>query len=198
MGYNPFKPHMSFSGAGPTNISSSSTIPTSSSSNTNKSSIGKDQLSSPTPVIIPPIDPAEEDVMSDAINEAFALLMSGMSTGNNGEEQEEKEQEERVNTAISTVMKMLKNAYQKPQDSKLRTVRMMNEAFQSRVLSVPGGLELMLSAGFSIQECPPEPGAGITDDMEHVLYLKHDSSERANIMLAYTLHRLSELQEESR
>lgn len=129
--------------------------------------------------------------MTEAVDDAFAQLLS---IGNVDDPQSE----EKVNTAISTIQKMLNNLQKKKQELKFRSIRLMNEAFQAKVVSVPGGLELMMAAGFVLVEAPVEGAAAAaaagTEEGELTLYLKHDMSPQSEAMLDYTIRRLNELQ----
>lgn len=56
--------------------------------------------------------------------------------------------QERGRTAVTTVLKMVCNLHNSPGDLKLRSIRVSNKAFQSKVASVPGGAALLLAAGY--------------------------------------------------
>lgn len=43
---------------------------------------------------------------------------------------------------------MLLNLYNNKNDAKFRTINLSNKAFQSKLASVPGGVELLLAAGY--------------------------------------------------
>lgn len=130
--------------------------------------------------------------MAESVDDAFAQLLS---IGNVDDPQSE----EKVNSAISTIQKMLNNLQKNKQELKFRSIRLMNEAFQAKVVSVPGGLELMMAAGFVLVEAPVDGaavaavGAGV-EEGELTLYLKHDMSQQSEAMLDYTIRRLHELQ----
>lgn len=51
--------------------------------------------------------------------------------------------------AVTTVLKMVSNLHNNPEDLKLRSIRVSNKAFQSKVASVPGGAALLLAAGYA-------------------------------------------------
>lgn len=51
--------------------------------------------------------------------------------------------------AVTTVHKMISNLHNNPSDLKLRSIRVGNKAFQSKVAAVPGGAELLLAAGYA-------------------------------------------------
>lgn len=66
-----------------------------------------------------------------------------------------------------------------------RSIRLLNEAFQTRVASVPGGLEVFLAAGFVL--------ADEAVDGEEVTFLKHDMSLQSERKLDYAVHRIRSL-----
>jgi hypothetical protein len=70
------------------------------------------------------------------------------------------EQEEtRVQTALSTVEKMLRNLADNPTDTKPRRVRMANPNFKSKVVDVEGAVQLFEAAGFAIVSETPKEAA---------------------------------------
>ena len=101
---------------------------------------------------------------------------------------------ERVQTALCTVEKMLSSlraavaANNSEALVKMRSVRVMNSAFQSKVASVSGGTELMEAAGFELQDdaSPGEQGG-------RELFLKHSLGQLELVKLRYTIARLKEL-----
>ena len=109
-------------------------------------------------------------------------------------EQASPEDGERVQTALVTVEKMLSSlraavvADNADAQGKMRSVRVMNSAFQSRVASVSGGTELMEAAGFVLQD-DASPGAQGGNE----LFLKHNLGPQELVKLRYTIARLKEL-----
>lgn len=69
-----------------------------------------------------------------------------------------------------------------------RSIRLMNDNFQSKVASVAGAVELMMAAGFELVT---------QDDDTHDVFLRHDMSPINEHRLDYTLQRLTELQQEN-
>ena len=75
---------------------------------------------------------------------------------------------------LITLMKILDNVIQKPFDSKVRSIRLGNPAFEKKVASRKGGIDFLLACGF-VQETPPPPLlAKGTEPSETFLVLKDD------------------------
>lgn len=55
--------------------------------------------------------------------------------------------------AVSTVSRMIQNLATAPEDPKLRSIRVSNKAFQSKVAAVSGGAELLVAAGYAYRSC---------------------------------------------
>jgi len=200
---------LSFSGAGPSASAATSTNNTSGGASTATANVNRGGFPAPGIVSNPTTaaaaaaitlsqGPDYEDTseMSEAVDDAFAQLLS---IGNVDDPQSE----EKVNSAISTIQKMLNNLQKNKQELKFRSIRLMNEAFQNKVVSVPGGLELMMAAGFALVEAPMETSVTATAvavagaeeaELTLTLYLKHDMSQQSEAMLDYTVRRLQELQ----
>ncbi|CAN0157770.1 unnamed protein product [Scytosiphon promiscuus] len=60
-------------------------------------------------------------------------------------------------TAVSTMLKMMKNMSLKSSEDKFKRIRLGNANFHSKVGGVDGGLEVMTAAGFSLQTDGDEP-----------------------------------------
>lgn len=120
----------------------------------------------------------------DVVNAAMQRLL----------EQSSPEDGERVQTALVTVEKMLSSlraavaTNNADAQGKMRSVRVMNSAFQSRVASVAGGTELMEAAGFVLQD-DASPGALGGNE----LFLRHNLGPQELVKLRYTIARLKEL-----
>ena len=55
---------------------------------------------------------------------------------------------ERVRAALTTIQKIAANILANPGDEKYRTLKVDNKAVKEKVLSCPGGREMLLSTGF--------------------------------------------------
>ena len=62
----------------------------------------------------------------------------------------------------------------------------MNENFQSKVAGLSGAVELMMAAGFEL----------VTEAGTQEIFLRHDMTMTNEQKLEYTLHRLTELQQD--
>ncbi|CBJ30220.1 conserved unknown protein [Ectocarpus siliculosus] len=60
-------------------------------------------------------------------------------------------------TAVTTMLKMMKNMTAKSSDDKFKRIRLGNANFNSKVGGIDGGLEVMTAAGFSLQTDGDEP-----------------------------------------
>jgi hypothetical protein len=108
--------------------------------------------------------------------------------------------------AVSTVQKMLHNLHSSPGEQKLRSIRVSNKAFQSKVAAVPGGVELLLAAGYAYsgggdpvassgaerQAALPEAGAGAPEASAPELFLVHRMDGPGARRLGYTLYRYAD------
>lgn len=112
------------------------------------------------------------------VDDAFAMLLSLSD-----------DEQERVKVAVQTVQKMLQNLYSNRSEVKFRTIRLSNKAFQSKVGSVPGAIELLLAGGFVLHE------NGVESDSPGESLLQHPMSSFGLCKLEYTLSRLQELLE---
>jgi hypothetical protein len=110
--------------------------------------------------------------------------------------------------AVSTVQKMLLNLHSNPGEQKLRSIRVSNKAFQSKVAAVPGGVELLLAAGYAYsggggdaatstaaegQTTAPEAGSGAAESSVQELFLVHCMDGPGARRLGYTLYRYAVL-----
>jgi hypothetical protein len=105
--------------------------------------------------------------------------------------------------AVSTVQKMLLNLHSNPGEQKLRSIRVSNKAFQSKVAAVPGGVELLLAAGYAYSgggsdpatsgavegSAAQETGAGAAEASVQELFLVHRMDGPGARRLGYTLYR---------
>lgn len=167
MGYNPFKPHMSFSGAGPT--AGAEGTPRSSSGGQASATEGAQQQQQDYTHEV-----TEGDV--DAVNEALGMLMSAAEADPS-----------LVESAIATAAKMLKALADNRDEAKFRSIRLANAAFQNKVAACPGGIELFLAAGFTVETEAVE-ATGETE-----AFLKHSTSPPSWSQLCYTLQRISDM-----
>ncbi|GAX27393.1 hypothetical protein FisN_23Hh148 [Fistulifera solaris] len=77
---------------------------------------------------------------------------------------------------LITLMKIIDNILQKPSDPKVRTIRLQNAAFASKVGSRKGGIEFLLACGFERSIAPaPLLNTGSGDEQ---LVLKDDHQSR--------------------
>ncbi|GLE04873.1 hypothetical protein PINS_up013854 [Pythium insidiosum] len=88
----------------------------------------------------------------------------------------------RAITAAETIMKMLKNILQSPQEDKYRRVRLSNASIQAKLVSVRGALELLLESGFVQRELDGE--MYLVMDAEQVSTLRIQSAiDRTEVAL---------------
>eukprot|EP01042_Synura_sphagnicola_P000498 gene498-531_t len=113
-------------------------------------------------------------------------------------------------TALRTVRKILLNLLESPLDPKLQSIRVTNPSFQKKVVSCPGGLDLLCAAGFDLAEEPIAVGSAENNDAAYAgkdsedggrregdtvipteTYLRYldPASERAAVLLRYTADR---------
>lgn len=91
---------------------------------------------------------------------------------------------------VDTVVKMLTNLATSPDEPKFRSIRLSNKNFSSKVAEVEGGLELIMCAGFVLEE---ESIAG----GEPETFLRHRGTATQDSLsrqLAFTLARLRDTQ----
>ncbi|RLN67415.1 hypothetical protein BBJ28_00013097 [Nothophytophthora sp. Chile5] len=70
----------------------------------------------------------------------------------------------RAITAAETLAKILSNVVQNPQEEKFRKIRLSNAAIQSKLVAVPGAVDLLEEAGFLRLEMEGEPYLMLTAD----------------------------------
>lgn len=107
-------------------------------------------------------------------------------------------EQERGRVAVTTVSRMIQNLAAAPEDPKLRSIRVSNKAFQSKVAVVPGGAELLVAAGYAYRTCSTGTSGGAATDQvrgegegegEGELFLVHDMDKGGRGKLHYTLSR---------
>ncbi|KAL3660247.1 hypothetical protein V7S43_014778 [Phytophthora oleae] len=70
----------------------------------------------------------------------------------------------RAITAAETLIKMLANVVKKPQEEKFRKIRLSNATIQSKLVAVPGAVDILREAGFSRMEIDGEVYLMLTAD----------------------------------
>ncbi|KAG7379985.1 hypothetical protein PHYPSEUDO_007894 [Phytophthora pseudosyringae] len=70
----------------------------------------------------------------------------------------------RAIAAAETLIKMLTNVVKNPQEEKFRKIRLSNAAIQSKVVAVPGAVDILAEAGFSRMELDGEVYLMLTAD----------------------------------
>lgn len=208
LGYNVFQPHLSFAGASSSNTSATADVASTSGSSFSVLNSNPVSQSSSSGALS---DATQTREMAETVDDALALLMSGATLVDPADCAALALVEAQVDTAISTVMKMLTSLHKNKHELKYRSIRLMNDSFQIRVARVTGGLDLMLAAGFQIvsssssssENNPVTNGnnnntaAAVVAAAEEELYLRHDMTVGNEQRLDYTLHRLIELQTEN-
>jgi hypothetical protein len=99
-----------------------------------------------------------------AVEDALALILSSNQPDNG---------------TLVTCYKMLSNLANNPDEAKYSSIRIQNAAFQSKVGSVPGGIDLFLAAGFMIAEDSSTSGAGAGAGAEES-FLRHACFSNGN------------------
>jgi len=92
-------------------------------------------------------------------------------------------------TCIQTCLKVVDNILQKPGNDKVRSIRYQNQAMQNKIISKQGGVDILYSCGFILQEQQQllaQPGQG-----ESFLVL-HDQNEDTD-WLVHVRHTLSQV-----
>jgi len=85
----------------------------------------------------------EYSVAAGEVEDAIAILMGqGLDASVN---------------AMKTVSKLVKNIIKTPEEEKFRRIRLNNQAFNSKVVSIQGGMELMQAIGFNVDTTGEEP-----------------------------------------
>jgi len=145
----------------------------------------------------PAQQPQEEQVQEDEymvaeVDDAFAMLLSLNDA-----------EQEKAKVTVQTVQKMLQNLHASRDDPKFRSIRVSNKAFQAKVAVIPGGVELLIAAGYRLELArshsssdllsSQEGGNGIAEGKDG--YLLHDMTPAGEMKLAYTISRIEELME---
>lgn len=66
--------------------------------------------------------------------------------------------DEKFKTCLSTLMKYIGNVNNNPDEEKFRTIKLSNPAFQQRVSSIEGAVDVLMSAGFVKTDAAGEEG----------------------------------------
>jgi hypothetical protein len=117
--------------------------------------------------------------------------------------------QEKAQTAVQTVHKMLVNLATNLDDVRLRSIRISNKVFASKVAAVPGGAELLVAAGYQYRSMVPPAAATSTvtaaaaaaasvvppGEAVEELYLTHAMDELGRRKLVYAMSRVAELLE---
>lgn len=180
-GFSPFTPHMSFrSSSAPTSCGDSGDaagehlMSRGASDGSSSSGVGASSDCYNVPDSV-----AEE--MADEVDAALGLLLS---LGSN------EETEAAAEVAMTTVYKMMCSLNNNKQEAKLRSIRVGNPAFQKKVVSVPGSVEMLECAGF-VKTMMQKPDAPSDDPKE--LFLVHDMDAVGLVRLQYTIDRMNDL-----
>lgn len=108
---------------------------------------------------------------------------------------------------------MLQNLHASQDDPKFRSIRISNKAFQAKVAAIPGGVELLIAAGYRLElarshsssdllssqsdsgrwQGEGSNGGGLAEGKDG--YLLHDMTPATTVKLAYTISRIEELME---
>jgi hypothetical protein len=103
--------------------------------------LGRAEPSPPRDIAVDSLEVAEEsfagerEVLTSELHETVAKVMSGGGEG--------------APLALQTMQKMLLNMVTRSED-KFKRIRLNNAAFQSKVVAIPGAMDLMLWAGFEL------------------------------------------------
>lgn len=198
LGYNPFRPHMSFSGnaatvatlgmtAPPSNNGRPTVVtaaPSSSSSVAAAAAVAAPAASAPAPYL-----EEDEDIIAE-VDDSFAMLLSLTDA-----------EQDRAKVAVQTVQKMVLNLYNSKNDPKFRSIRMSNKAFQARVGSVPGGVELLLAAGYrlelgdSLESQGSSARAGAEEALPVAMSRSDDALNESEARETYLLHHMDPMGE---
>lgn len=71
----------------------------------------------------------------------------------------------KLDELLDIVSKVIKNAVEKSQDSRFRTLKMNNSTVKNKIIDVPGGLEFLIAVGFEVRN----------ENENKVLFFPHDS-----------------------
>ena len=87
---------------------------------------------------------------------------------------------------VVTLMKVLDNVLQKPGNVKVRSIRLENPAFHSKVASRTGGIDVLLACGF-VQETPTGLLSTSSSSSEQYLVLKPEQEDTQTLILCRRL-----------
>ncbi|RLN68272.1 hypothetical protein BBJ29_000851 [Phytophthora kernoviae] len=95
----------------------------------------------------------------------------------------------RAISAAETLIKMLGNVVKNPQEEKFRKIRLSNAAIQSKLVAVPGAVDILTEAGFSKLELDGEVYLMLAADVFQVERVQSaiDRTEVALIQLQHDL-----------
>mmetsp|Transcript_14638 Transcript_14638/g.21591 ORF Transcript_14638/g.21591 Transcript_14638/m.21591 type:complete len:588 (+) Transcript_14638:71-1834(+) len=89
-------------------------------------------------------------------------------------------------TCVVTIIKVLDNILQKPQNRKVRSIRLANAAFSKKVVERKGGVEFLIACGFQIKE-ESLPLLSKEEEGEKYLIIAEESEDTAHIVKARCL-----------
>ena len=84
---------------------------------------------------------------------------------------------------LLTLMKMIDNVLQKPNEPKVRTIRTSNKAFHNKIGQRRGGVEFFRACGFALQMQPPAIG----HPHEQLLVLSPVNEKQSHLLAARRL-----------
>ena len=184
LGYDPFKPLLSSNISGSSSstatpeLSSSSPRYASNSPRSNPPESPRTNAISPLPSIDYESIGSKYPSLVDDLDGSFSLMLTSADTGAS-------DSSENVNVCLTTISKILSNLINNPNDVKYRSIRVNNPALQSKVFVIPGAINVLLAAGFSV--------SNETTDVSSEEYLKHAVTEETIQFCQYTLYRIQEI-----
>jgi len=95
---------------------------------------------------------------------------------------------------VLTLIKSLDNVIAKPHDTKVRTLRLQNAAFERKVGSRRGGVEILVACGFERQTAPP-PLLAKAPEEEQLLVLTPQREKSSHLIMARRLLATRAIQE---
>ena len=90
--------------------------------------------------------------------------------------------EEAVLACLATIRKLLSNVVSQPLESKFRKIKLGNKAVKEKILSVEGGVEVLVAAGFEL-----------CSDTEEGDIMVHAETAENQVKVTYVNRRLQEL-----
>ena len=96
---------------------------------------------------------------------------------------------------LLTLMKMLDNLLHKPGNQKVRTIRLQNDTFDSKVGCRKGGIEFLIACGFEREIGPPPLLAATEATGEELLVLKEDKESQKQLITARRLLQMRAVQD---